>query len=311
VTLPNFLVIGAGRAGTTSLHHYLGAHPDVYLPRVKSPSHFACHDRPVSDDPFIRHVTDNYFVRDPADYEALFDRVEHQRAIGEVSPAYLATLHAAPRIASRLPDVRLIAVVRHPVDRAWARFVARSRDGLETRADFAAIVRDELRDGLVRDDAIGTYLPASCISHFMASYLDRFPRDHIRVHLFEDLQGNTAGVLADLFRFLDVDATFLPDLSRRHNQSGGMVRNTWLRRAWQGSGLLRARVRRFVPRAIRDRAFAVVTRNLIPLSLDPTLRAELTALFRDDIHRLSALLDLDLSHWLDPSRQPATSGSNR
>ena len=301
MSLPNFLVIGAGRAGTTSLHHYLKAHPDVYVPDVKSPSHFYCHGLAPSSDPHIRAVTQNYFVSDPAAYEALFDGVRGQRAIGEVSPVYLATIRAAARIAVRLPDVKLIALMRHPVDRAFARFVGRSRDGLESRTRFADVVRDERRDPLVRDDAAGTYLAGGFISHFVASYLERFPRERIRIHLFEDFQRDPGGIVRDLFEFLDVDPTFVPDMTRRHNQSGGVVRNRLVRRIWTDTALLRARARTYLPVSVRDRVFAMVTRDLIPVRLEPALRAELTELYREDIERLAVLLDRDLSHWLTDS----------
>jgi hypothetical protein len=82
------------------------------------------------------------------------------------------------------------------------------------------------------------------------------------------------------------------------SQSGGVVRNPLLRRAWVGSASLRERVRPYVPSAMRDRIFRLVTRHLHPVRLDPALRAELTELYRGDIERLSALVNRDLSHWL-------------
>ncbi|MGH9386805.1 MAG: sulfotransferase family protein [Vicinamibacterales bacterium] len=301
MTLPNFLVIGAGRSGTTSLHYYLGEHPDVFLPDVKSPSYFFCNGRSPDEDPYIRSVAQDYSVYDAADYEGLFDGVRNEKAIGEVSPAYLATVHAAPRIAARLPDVRLVALLRHPVDRAFARFVGRRRDGLERRVDFADVVRDERKQPLIRDEAVGTYLAAGFVGHFLASYLERFSRDRIRIHLFEDFQENPAGIMRDLFAFLGVDPAFVPDVSRRHNRSGGLVRNQLVRRAWTHSATLRARLRRYLPKTMRDRAFALITQDILPVRLDSTLRAELTRLYRSDIERLEVLLGRDLSDWLDPA----------
>lgn len=299
--LPNFLVIGAGRAGTTSLHHYLRQHPDVFLPEVKSPSHFFCRGRPEPEDPYLRTVTRNYFVPDPGDYEALFDGVRAERAVGEVSPVYLASVHVAARIAERLAAPRLIAILRHPVDRVYARFVGRVRDGLERRDGFAAVVAEERRHPLVQEDAFGTYLAAGCCSHFLQTYFDRFPRDHIRIHLFEDFQRDTAAVVRDLFGFLGVDTGFVPDLGRRHNVSGGRIASRPLRLAWTKSALVRARLRKYLPVEVRDRAFALVTRRLVDEPLDPALRWELTELYRDDIDRLQQLIGRDLSSWLEPA----------
>lgn len=298
MTLPNFLVIGAGRAGTTSVDRYLKQHPDVFIPDVKAPSHFFCHGLERIEDPYLRLVTRNYFVPDPKDYEALFDGVTGETAIGEVSPVYLAALHVAPRIASRLPGVRLVALLRHPVDRVYARFVARRRDGLERRPDFADLVREERRQPLIRDVAFGTYLAAGFCSHFLQSYFDRFPRDRIRIHLFEDFRMDAASVMSDLFEFLEVDPGFVPDTGKLHNQSGGIIGNKLVRNAWTRSALLRAGMRRWVPERARDAVFSAVASNLVALPLDPGLRAELTELYREDIERLQELIDRDLSHWL-------------
>jgi hypothetical protein len=305
VPLPNFLVIGAGRSGTTSLHYYLQAHPDVYLPSVKSPSYFHCCDHQRDPDPLSRRVTANYFVPDPDEYRALFDQVRHETAVGEVSPAYLATVHAAPRIAAAIPGARLVAIFRHPADRAFARFVGRRRDGLEARATFAEIVADERRQPLVQDVAVGTYLAAGCVSHVLQTYIDRFPREQLRLYLFDDLLHDPAGVMRDLYAFLGVDPGFVPDTGRRHNASGGTIRNPALRAAWTRTARLRASVRRYVPDTIRDRVFALVTRDLEPVTLDPALRADLTALYRFEIERLATMLGRDLSCWLASSGGPS------
>jgi len=258
-------------------------------------------------DPAIRYVTQNYFVSDPDDYRALFDEVRHETAVGEVSPAYLATVHAAPRIAKELPGVKLLAILRNPVDRVFARYVGRRRDGLESRPTLAAVIEDESRLPLVRDVAAGTYLAAGCVSHFLQTYVDRFPREQLRIYLFEDFQRDAAGIVGDMYAFLGVDPAFVPDTSRRHNASGGMIRNPALRALWTRTALLRARVRPYVPGAIRDRVFGLFTHDSTPLVLDPRLRAQLTALYRDEVERLAALIDRDLSHWLDPSSGPSGS----
>jgi hypothetical protein len=196
--------------------------------------------------------------------------------------------------------VRLIAILRHPVDRAWARFVGRRRDGLELRADFREIMRDELRTPLVRDVAFGTYLASGCCHHFLESYFSRFPRDRIRIHLFEDFERDPLAIMADLFDFLGVDPGFVPAMERRHNRSGGLIQSPVRRWIWTRSALTRAAVGPFLPRSLRDGAFRFFTSKLVQPSLDAGLREELTTLFREDIERLADLIDRDLSHWLTP-----------
>ena len=299
MTLPNFLVIGAGRSGTTSLAEYLKQHPDVYIPAVKAPSHFFCQGMERIDDPYLRLVTRNYFVPDPKAYEALFDGVRSEKAIGEVSPAYLATVHAAPRIARRLPGVRLIAVLRNPVDRIYARFVARRRDGLERRSDLAGILREERARPLVRDDAFGSYFAGGFVGHYLRTYFDHFPREQIRVHLFEDLERDSAAVTADVFEFLEVNPSFVPDTRTRHNRSGGVIKNRLARTIWTRSALARAVVRPYLPASLRDAVFSAFTGSLEPMPLDPKFRIELGELYRPDIETLQDLLGRDLSHWLE------------
>lgn len=297
--LPNFLVIGAGRSGTTSVHHYLGQHPDVFLPSNKAPSYFYCCDTPPSEDPYQHLVSRNYFVRDFEEYQALFDGVRNERAIGEVSPVYLATRLAAPRIAEQIPRIKLLGMVRNPVERAYARFLGRTRDGLEKRTSFAEIIREEKKVGLLRDDASGTYVASGFVFHFLESYLDLFPRESFCVRLFEDLKSDSEGLVADLFEFLGVDSTFRPSVERHHNPSGGTIRQPLLRYIWTSTGLLRARLRPFLPVGLRDAVFGLLPLERVDRPLDPEIRSQLIELFRDDVLKLQDWLDRDLSAWLD------------
>ena len=296
MTLPTFLVIGAGRSGTTSLDRYLRQHPEIYLTPRKAPSYFFCSGLGRIDDPSLWLVARNYFVPKLDDYEALFANARPGQTTGEVSPVYLATVHAAPEIASLIPAAKLIAVIRSPVDRVYARFVARHRDGLERRP-FAEVVRDDLREPLIRDVAFGTYLAAGFCSHFLQSYVDRFPPEQICVHLFDDLLADPAAVMVDLFDFLGVDSRCVVDTSTRHNRSGGVIRQPLARSLWTRTALARAAVRRYVPARARDAVFSAFTRDLVPMPIDPKLRAELIDLYRDEVDTLGQLLGRDLSHW--------------
>lgn len=301
MTLPNFFVIGAGRSGTTSLQHYLSQHPEIFMPPEKAPSYFFCRDLDRIEDPYLRWVTRNYFVPDPDDYEALFDGVTHEKVIGGTSPVYLADMRVAGRIARTLPRAKLIALIRHPVDRVQARFVARTRDGLERRS-LAEIIREELKIPLERQSAFGTYVASAACYRYLKTYFDNFPREQIRVHLFEDFADRPQNVLRDLFEFLDVDADFVPDTSTRHNKSGGVISHPLLRGVWTRTGLLRALIRPLVPARFRDAVFSRISRELAPVNMSHENRATLQSLFHHDIERLQELLERDLSMWLRSDR---------
>jgi hypothetical protein len=297
--LPNFLIIGAGRSGTTSLHHYLRQHPDIFIPEAKAPSYFYCCDVPPVEDPYLHLITRNYFVPDRREYLALFDGVENEKAIGEVSPVYLATTRAASRIAGLIPSTKLVAIIRNPVERAYARFLGRSRDGLERRASFAEIVREEMAQGLLREDAHGTYVAGGFVFHYLESYLEHFRKESFHIRLFEDLKENSQELVSGIFEFLGVDCTFEPLLDRRHNPSSGIIRQPLLRYFWTHTGLVRARLRPFLPAGMRDAFFGALPLEAVDRPLEAGVKAELIELYRDDILKLQEWLDRDLSAWLE------------
>jgi hypothetical protein len=299
VTLPNFLVVGAGRSGTTSLHRYLHRHPDVFVPDLKAPSYFyALGGRAPTT--LERQVIDrDQFVHDPCAYEALFDAWSGQTAIGEVSPAYLCAPAVPERIAAALPGARIVALLRNPVDRLHARFVARRRDGLEREADLAQVVRAERRGPLDLDDTAGTYVASGFVSHVLRAYLDRFPTEQVCIRLYDDLHRDPVGSMREVFTFLGVDRDVPVGAEEVHNRSGGTIANPLVRAAWTRSATARLRLRRHLPAGLRDRTFAFATRRLVATPLDEGLRRQLTDLYRDEIRDLGGLIDRDLSPWLD------------
>jgi Sulfotransferase family len=292
---PHFLVIGAGRAGTTSLHHYLGQHPRIFLPRVKAPSYWYAAGVPDA----MASTLPASFVRDAAAYDALFADSPPGHVRGEVSPVYLASTAVAPRVAAALPGIRVVAMLRHPVDRVYARWVARRRDGLEPTATFEALIAQEREQPLVRPDAHATYLAGGMVSHVLRTWYDAIPSDQRLVLWFDDFARDSAASMRSVCRFLGVDETAPIDTSRSHNRSGGRIRNPLVRAAWSASYPLRRGLRPFVPQPLRDRAFQLATKQVDRLPMSPDTRAQLTELYRDEIRALSNLTGRDLSSWLD------------
>lgn len=300
---PDFLVIGAGRAGTTSLHQYLSQHPAVFLPARKAPSYWYAVARPHARD------LPQGFVHTEAEYRALFSAARPDQLCGEVSPVYLAATDVAARVATQLPHVRIVAILRHPVDRVYARWVARRRDGLERTETFEALVARERSQPLVRTDAHATYLASGIVSPMLQSWFDVIPADRRLVLWFEDFARDTGGSLRQVCRFLGVRDDVDLGTSRRHNASGGRISNPVVRSLWASSFPLRRLVRPLVPAALRDGAFRLATRQVLPVPMSRDTREQLVALYTDEIRSLSALTGRDLSHWLQVDPAPEHSSA--
>ncbi|EPZ44556.1 hypothetical protein N007_10785 [Alicyclobacillus acidoterrestris ATCC 49025] len=144
--LPNFLVIGAAKAGTTALYRYLSQHPEVFMPSIKEPNYFALANREVRFQGPGDDRTNRSSITRFADYQALFDEADGYQAVGEASPMYLYTADAANRIHDLIPNVKLIVILRDPVERAHSAYLHLRRDEREPLANFAdAIAAEEER----------------------------------------------------------------------------------------------------------------------------------------------------------------------
>lgn len=275
MALPNFLIIGAPKAGTTSLYEHFRSHPDVFMPRLKEPRFF-CYGG--------RGDRLKYPVQTLEEYEALFEEAGDATARGEATVHYLRHPDAAERIRDLIPDVRLVASLRDPVDRSYSVYQMNRRNhAVHTDVSFADAVRS---DPLLQD----TY------HDHLRRFFDRFPRERIRVILLEDLEAQPRRTMRDLYEFVGVDPDFEPDLARIANQ-GGDPRNRVLHNLLSDKRLIAAS-RRLLPERLVAPLKALRTRNLSKAPLPEADRGAAQAFFRDDILRTQDLIGRDLSHWL-------------
>ena len=232
-----------------------------------------------------------------AEYEALFAGVTKEKAVGEASD-YLAAHDAPPYIRKLLPQVKLLAVLRQPADRAFSRFLMARRLGIEPCRTFAAALRVSPRRQKLPPPYIAYgldyYAPA------LRRYYGLFPRKQIRVWLYDDLVTDAPRLLREMFAFLDVDEDFAPDVSERHNATRQLPRSYYLYRFTETAALwhtapdwLRRRVLNRTRKRLRE--YNVTT----PPVFDLALRGRLTKHFRADILATQELIGRDLSHWLE------------
>jgi hypothetical protein len=276
--LPDLLVIGAFKAGTTSLHHYLGQHPRIFMTRVKEPNFFAYERNGVgkgTDFP-IRHIDD---------YERLFDEAESGQLVGEASPGYLHSPIAPARIHSYIPGAKLIASLRNPVDRAYSHYLMNYRTGRTRLTAEAAF------------DAREFWVGASCYADALATYRRLFG-NQLKVILYEDLISNAGETVNGLFEWLELSPMHDIDTSQRHNP-GGLPR---FRLVHHGFEFVRNRalIKRLVPPGVRVRLARFRNANLQAApSLPEPEAARWREHFREDIERTQDILQMDLTGWLE------------
>jgi Sulfotransferase domain len=190
---PNLFVVGAAKAGTTSLWRYLAAHPQIVMSRVKEP-HF-----------FSRGAVPGLPVaKDERSYLAMFDSAEGAVYRGEASMSYFWDPEAAPAIKARCPDCRIVISLRDPVERAYSHYWTYARLGFESRT-FREAVEAELARAEPLDLASvpPPYVSRGFYADQLARYLTRF--DRVLVVFFDDLAANVRKTMRALFAFLDLD----------------------------------------------------------------------------------------------------------
>jgi hypothetical protein len=304
---PNFFIAGAAKSGTTSVARYLEEHPQVYMSPIKEPSYFARDIIPSlqpADWSRNQRGLEKYLngpmrerrggcVLDWESYLKLFGNVMREIAIGEASTAYLISPKAPLDIRAAIPNARIIIMLRSHVERAFSAYLMLCRNG-RLRASFSDIIRSESTGGLTEWKRM--ILEICTIAPGMDRFLTTFPRDQIRWYFHEEFSSRPLDVMRSIYEFLGVDPGFSPNVRRRHNE-GLLPKAPVLHRISQMTGLSDL-ASRFTPKSARP----FLRRILFHTGPNPRISVEDRALlvehFREDVERLSNLVERDLSHWL-------------
>jgi len=285
--LPTFFVIGAAKAGTTSLSYYLGLHPEIHMSAVKEPHFFA---GPENGFPYPANRVERL-----EDYERLFET--DLRVRGEASPSYTqyARRTGVPeRIREAVPDARFVYIVRDPIARTLSHFSHWSATGGERRS-----LREALADA---DSLTNIYTCGGRYATQLERYLSVFPAERILVLDQHELRRNRVATLRRVYAFLDVDPGFWTreldhELGFAPGRRGDGSRYARLRRS-AAAGLSRLPAPVYLQ--LRRAASAVEARTLPrvePPTLDPDLRDRLVELYAPDVERLRALTGEAFASW--------------
>lgn len=302
---PNFFIIGAGKSGTTALYEYLLQHPEVYMSKIKETNFYELEGQKIlqgynSEDP------EGYFhypwsVTDRKSYYDLFKDAKEGQAVGEASPMYLYGKKAVNKIKDEIPEAKIIVVLRDPVDRLYSRFYHLVREGREPSPNFS----DALQKGNIwwkKNDLVqeGFYF-----THLKKWY-DAFPKEQIKVMLYDDLRKNPQEFVSEIYSFIGVNPDFKPDLDVEYNQSG-RIKNKFKDRLIGQNGIIKRMIHGISPslvewmkknKKIRAKYIQVQSNNLEKPKLEKGLRGKMIdEIYRVEIENLQQLIHRDLRKW--------------
>jgi hypothetical protein len=302
MAMPNFLIIGKAKSGTTALYHALQQHPQIYMSPRKEPGFFTFEDQHPNFNGPNDSAFNLGFITNLNDYQKLFAGTADHQTSGEASTVYLSWYQIEKTVANiwrYIPQVRLIAILRHPAEQAYSIFNYRRQLGREPFSDFAQALAAET--SLTRSGwSPGCrYRQNGFYYQQLRHYYDRFPHQNIRVYLYEDWDQQPQATLQDILSFLQVESPQQPISIERHNTtilSHSRTLQTLLNR----SGFLKILIKPFLSKRSRTKIIQTLQRvnSIKPPALDPEIREQLVRGCRQDILQLQDLIGRDLSHWL-------------
>jgi Sulfotransferase domain len=306
MALPNFLIVGAPKAGTTALHVALARHPQLYLSRVKEPKYFLTSGRPKAQGGpgDAKTLREQVWERDK--YEALFADAPPGSILGESTSLYLHDGVALQRIRAAIPDVRIIALLRDPVDRAHSNWAHLWSAGLEPEHDFIKACLLEQRRAAAGWAPFWRYISLGKYGEQLDHLWTLFPRDQTLVLRYRELRESPAETLDLITEFLGVETRVVTETTAENvttHASRSLVNKTVARVLRAGSSLEAA-----LPGSV-GKGMAPVNKFLsqhlqreqrVREPLTAEQRAALIPQFTQDVHLLERLSGESFSDWLDP-----------
>lgn len=301
--LPQFLLIGAPKAGTTALHGALATHPQLQMSSIKEPKFYLCNGQPPTRadnrGPGDAHSSREWVWERPR-YESLWKGAAPDALRGESTPLYLYDLEAQQRISRDVPDARLVVVVRDPVDRAYSNWTHLWSDGYEPIGDFHEAVLAEPQRITSGYAPFWHYLGLGRYGSQLQHLLTLFPREQVLVLRYRELVNEPARTLDRVSEFLGVDP------GRAHAMPPDNVKafapanttNALLRKGVRAGAALGAYapppVWRTVEKPLRR---ALQREGARRPTLDVETRRAVMALVQDDIAILEDVLGESFEDW--------------
>lgn len=296
--LPNFFIVGAPKCATSALYNYLRCHPDIFMSESKELNYFA------SD------LTSPHFLNNKQVYLSHFENAEGYKKIGEASVWYLYSKVAAKEIYEMVPDAKIIAMIRNPVEMIYSYHGQRLFNGTEDIMDFEKAIEaipDRKLGKRLPNDPFPIeglyYLDLAKYSEQIKRYFDLFGKENVHVIVFDDFKSNSLSEYTNTLDFLGLDKDIshdLPDDNISRNASKH-YKNMFVKKLMTSPpGTLRIIGKILIPnKRIRQntlRKIKIMNIKWQPRpKLNPELYMKLSQYYEPDIEEISRLLDRDLA----------------
>lgn len=293
VKLPDFLIVGAAKSGTTSLYYYLKQHPQIFMPINKEPWFFTFAG--VNNIDATVSSSKKNIVTDFNKYLNLFKDATDSQVLGEASTVYLylytETIKNIKKYHPNWKELKIIIIIRNPVERVFSHYLNDISTGLLNLSFEELIEKWKLK----QLSNFHNYIDYGFYYNQIKYYKDNF--DQVKIYLFEDLISSPALLVQSLFGFVGVDTSFIPSTEVIYNTSV-VFTNKFLVNLTRKS-LFKVIARVFVPKNIREKIKNKISKNFTKRpQLKSFTRSILKEIYEEDVLKLQDLINRDLMHWL-------------
>jgi hypothetical protein len=292
---PNFLIVGAAKSGTTSLSYYLGQHPEIFITIIKEPRYFASNTllNINKEDPLYDQIM-RTSIFDKTKYYELFNTKKSYKRYGEASVHYLYNYNECiPRIKKELGDIPIIIILRDPAIRAISNYYYLKK---YIKKDFIKCIQNENEFIESNFNSFWYFKSQGYYYEQVKNYINNFTK--VKTIIFDNFKNDLFEVLKDIFTFLDVDNSFIPNTSSNLNQNKIFKKdyyNELFKLAKKVDFLKKIIIPREKERLKKIKNKYFLTKPDYSLHLNDI--RDLRKIYKDDINRLEKILNIELTAW--------------
>lgn len=293
--LPNFLIVGTARAATTTIHEYLKQHPDIYMTEWKEPSFFTFKDKENASFTTGRPVK---FVTKVEDYQSLFKGAENKLVRGESSTPYLyfykQTIPNIKETISNYEDIKILIVLRNPIERAYSQYMMKVRDLVEDMPFMNALLSERNRkEENAHFDFF--YSERGLYYNQVKAYIQHFK--HVKIVFYEDFKENNELVLDEIIDFLNLKKINFQSIGFQN--ISGKPKVKLISRLLKEDFFVKRKLKKVVPDSLLlEMNSFIMRKNLNNVKMGEEAKNYLRNYYSEDVKKLEELLAIDLSKWL-------------